>query len=79
MPTSARAELNRSQVKQPASENPRVNKNEDRGDTDASDADGDLGQLQPEECKLVRTSATAKCRICASLRLRLSPGGYRGT
>jgi len=55
-PSAGGAAINHEQVKEPATENPRVI--EDRCDSDESDAeaDGDLGRVQPEpadECKLV--------------------------
>jgi hypothetical protein len=62
VPSATPAAVDYKHANEPASENPRVN--EDRGDSDESDAeaDGDLDRIQPEpaeECKLVRSSATS--------------------
>ncbi|KAF8480935.1 PTH2-domain-containing protein [Russula ochroleuca] len=56
VPSATPAAVDYKHANEPASENPRVN--EDRGDSDESDAeaDGDLDRIQPEpaeECKLV--------------------------
>ena len=59
MPSVTHTTADQKQVKGPASENLKVNKDRDNSDESDAEDDGDLGRIQPEpaeECKLVCAS-----------------------